>query len=74
MADQAHARTAASVDDENAEWRPYQVWASRMRSDDRGPQTAKQALSGKANEGWDPFQVWKRHVQQANTNNPESDR
>ena len=71
MADQAHARNDAAMDEDNAEWRPYQVWASQMRSDDRGtPASPARTNTDSSKQGWDPYQVWKRHVQQAN--NPDS--
>ncbi|MEO1574018.1 MAG: hypothetical protein AAFU65_03570 [Pseudomonadota bacterium] len=73
MADQAHARTAANLDDDNAEWRPYQVWASQIRSDHRDPSPSNPGQANRTTQAWDPFQVWKRHVQQANTKKPQTE-
>ena len=70
MVEQGQARTSASLEDESAEWRPYQVWASRMRTDrDHATAGASQPDAGNT---WDPYQVWKRHVQKADSTSSDS--
>ena len=72
MSEQAFADFAATSEDDSAEWRPYQVWASQMRPSDSSSDGASTGDAASTRNGsWDPYTVWKQQVQQGDS--PKSD-
>lgn len=64
------APRSAGLDDD-AEWRPFQVWESQFKTEDGRPvATLRRPLksrspqrSAESAKDWDPFTVWQRQVQ-----------